>query len=141
MKIVTERIGAPAAPKRQARAGRAGDGAAFATLVETAPEQDVRGPAAVQASAPADSLLTVQQVPEGELRRRRSLQRGRTILAQLESLRLALISGAIPRAQLRQLLSIVESERVPSADPRLAAVLDGIELRARVELAKYGQFD
>ena len=141
MKIVTERIGAPAAPKRPARAGRAGDGVAFATMVETPSSEDAQGPAAVHPGTPADALLMAQQLPEGELGRRRNLQRGRTILAQLESLRLALIAGAIPRAQLRQLLALVELERVPAADPRLAAVLDEIELRARVELAKYGQFD
>jgi hypothetical protein len=44
--------------------------------------------------------------------------------------------GGVSRATLTRLLSLVNVEREDFVDPGLAAVLDEIELRARVELAK-----
>ena len=59
------------------------------------------------------------------------------LLDQLDELRHALLAGSISPAQLRELQDFVHLERVRMTDPQLAEVLDEIELRASVELAKY----
>ncbi|NBR29945.1 MAG: hypothetical protein EBT83_16285 [Betaproteobacteria bacterium] len=57
-------------------------------------------------------------------------------LDALEQLRDGLLSGSLPVATLRNLERMVAQERALVSDPKLNAVLDDIELRAAVELAK-----
>ena len=71
---------------------------------------------------------------------RHAIARAETILDILDDLKIALLEGRVPRERLAQLLRLVERRRESHSafiDPRLAHVLDKIELRARVELAKY----
>jgi hypothetical protein len=101
--------------------------------VDEAPTVDA--PAAV---ASVDALLAAQAVG-GDVEedvRRRILRRGEDILDRLDELRHALLVGIVPKERLIQLAQMVRARRDQVADPRLAAVLDEIELRAEVELAK-----
>ena len=50
-----------------------------------------------------------------------------------------LLAGGIPRLTLNRLASAVSARRDGFSDPKLQSVLDEIELRARVELAKLEQ--
>jgi hypothetical protein len=54
----------------------------------------------------------------------------------LEELRIGLLLGHIPRDRLADLSRMVRDRREDAEDPQLAALLDEIELRAEVELAK-----
>ena len=58
------------------------------------------------------------------------------MLDELEQIRLGLLLGQIPRARLEQLAQMVRARREQLDDPKLIAILDDIELRAAVELAK-----
>ena len=58
------------------------------------------------------------------------------LLDGLEEVRNALLDGALPRQRLDELVRLVRMRRERVLDPRLADVLDEIELRCRVELAK-----
>ena len=58
------------------------------------------------------------------------------MLDELEQIRLGLLLGAIPRARLEQLAQMVRARREQLDDAKLIAILDEIELRAAVELAK-----
>ena len=58
------------------------------------------------------------------------------MLDELEQIRLGLLLGQIPRARLEQLAQMVRARREQLDDPKLIAILDEIELRAAVELAK-----
>lgn len=58
------------------------------------------------------------------------------LLERLDSIRIGILTGRISRASLEDIVKRLEVRRRESADPRLAAVIDEIELRARVELAK-----
>jgi len=68
--------------------------------------------------------------------RQRAIQRGDAMLDELEELRLGLLLGSIPKARLEQLAQMVRARREQLDDPKLIAILDDIELRAAVELAK-----
>jgi len=50
--------------------------------------------------------------------------------------RRALLAGSVPKDRLIQLAQMVRARRDTVSDPRLATILDEIELRAEVELAK-----
>lgn len=101
-------------------------------------------PQAVDALAPmsaVEALLAAQSVGDAteEEGRRRAVQRCEDILDQLEIIRTGLLDGSIPEDKLVRLTELVRSHRDATADPRLAALLDEIELRAAVELAKLGR--
>jgi hypothetical protein len=96
-------------------------------------------PAAVTGAGPVDTLealLSVQEVPDASDRAKRAVRRGEDMLDRLDELRYALLAGAMPRQQLDNLARLLRGRNGELADPRLASVLDDIELRCRVELAK-----
>ncbi|MGE5545649.1 MAG: flagellar assembly protein FliX [Solirubrobacterales bacterium] len=90
-----------------------------------------------------DALLLVQSVGEtGEREaRRRLIQRGEDILDKLEEIRHGLLLGTVPKEKLVHLAQLVRARREACEDPRLGALLDEIELRAEVELAKLTRDD
>jgi hypothetical protein len=67
------------------------------------------------------------------------VQRGNDLLDRLDEIRHGLLLGAIPIERLKALAVMLRAERARAADPRRAAVVDEIELRCAVELAKLGQ--
>lgn len=82
-------------------------------------------------------LLGAQEVDEREAQRRKAMKRGRFTLETLEKLRDALLMGALPHSTLAQLEKLVAEERREAThDPLLSSILDEIEVRAAVELAK-----
>ena len=85
-----------------------------------------------------DALLMVQQVDNSAEResRRRLVRRGEELLDGLEDLRHGLLMGDIPKEKMLALAQSVRSRRENCGDPRLGALLDEIELRVEVELAK-----
>jgi len=101
----------------------------------------VRAAAGLSGAGPLtaiDTLLTLQSIPEATEGRRRAVRRAGDMLDLLDDIRLGLLEGRIPRGKLEGLLRVVQSHRDEVVDPRLGAVLDEIELRAQVELAKHG---
>ena len=138
MKVTIERIQNAIAPRRAGSTSAAPHGVAFAGLVDDDFAADESQDAtATRAATAIDSLLAAQEDPDSTMGRRRALAHGRDLLDQLDSLRLALIAGNLPRQRLQSLVTSLAAKRTSLGDPGLAAVLDEIELRARVELAKY----
>lgn len=101
---------------------------------ETAAASQVRGPSPL---APVDALIAIQEVDDATEGRKRALRQGRDMLDLLDGVRHGLLTGGISRGKLDSLMQAVQSERVAADDPRLAQILDEIELRAAVEIAKY----
>jgi hypothetical protein len=119
--------------RRKDPAARAGEGAFAAELASAG------RPAPSVAARPVetlDALLSVQEVPDATDRARRAARHAEDLLDRLDELRHALLVGTLPRNKLDQLARLVRTRREAVADPNLAAVLDEIELRCRVELAK-----
>lgn len=83
-----------------------------------------------------DALLAIQEVPNEREGQKRAIKRGKDMLDILDDIRMGILTGSVPRARLQQLVSMVGSRRDNFTEPALAQVLDEIELRARVELAK-----
>lgn len=76
--------------------------------------------------------------PNYEERKRRA-RRGEEILERLEEIRRGLLLGSIPKDRLATLARLVREKRERGADPLISQLLDEIELRAEVELAKLSQ--
>lgn len=133
MRIDPNRPILPASPRRDGKSG-SGSGVGFGAAVSG--EQPVSGPTASRPLPSVDGLFQLQEVPDALAQRRRAVQRGSTLLDRLDDLRMALLSGSLSPGQIAELQRAVASERGLVDDPRLLAVLDEIDLRAKVELAK-----
>jgi len=85
-----------------------------------------------------NTVLALQEAPDATRGRakKRAQERGNMMLDQLEEIRLGLLLGTIPMAKLEQLATLVRAKREQIDDPKLLSILDEIELRAAVELAK-----
>jgi hypothetical protein len=98
-------------------------------------------PAASPASAPSgvanvSALMALQGVEDVTERRRRAIRRGGGLLDRLEELKLALLQGEAGEGALERLTRTLREERPIDADAGLNDLLDQIDLRAAVELAK-----
>ena len=101
----------------------------------------VDSPQAVEGTAPVggvESILTIQEVPDATDGRSRGLlkQYGDDLLDRLDEFRLAILTGTISKDRLTELAQKLRQKRQDSDDPRLNEILDEIELRAEVEVAK-----
>ena len=99
---------------------------------------DSRPAATVAPATSLDALLALQAV-EDPLLKKKLVRRGTQLLDTLEDMKADLLSGRVSESRLNQLMAVLGQAR-DKADPRLDALLDDIELRARVELAKRGLF-
>ncbi len=84
-----------------------------------------------------DGLIGLQEINEQTERRRKARQRANELLDRLEDLRVQLLMGGLSRDKLLQLARLVASKRPDLADPEMSALLDDIDLRVQVELAKH----
>lgn len=92
--------------------------------------------AATSSMAGVSALMALQEV-EGPLeRRRRAVKRGGGLLDRLDELKMALLSGETGAPALERLARVLREERPDDGDAELTALLDQIDLRAQVELAK-----
>jgi hypothetical protein len=106
-----------------------------ATSAATSPAATARA-AGASAVASTDALLALQEV-EGPLeRRRRAVKRGGRLLDALDTLKVALLGDGSSTTALQGLARAVRESRADAGDPALEGVLDEIETRAAVELAK-----
>lgn len=125
---------------RKSDSRRKAEGVGFADLLDQAvggveDAGAVEGPVSLSG---VEAILATQAVdPDGGARARaRMARRGEDILDRLDAVRLGLLSGSVPKEDLADLARLVRGKREEGIDPRLGAILDEIELRAEVELAK-----
>ncbi len=132
----TNRSGRPQA--KQATRQPASGGAAFSVSGGTSPAEGPRS-ATTGPLAAVDALLALQGVGDATDGRKRAVRRGEEMLDILEDMRIDLLGGHFKSSRLQRLLGIVNTHRADPCDAALSDLLDEIELRARVELAKFGK--
>ena len=98
----------------------------------------VAGPGPIAA---LDSILMLQGMDDSTDGRAKGQAHGEQLLNLLDAVRDGLLAGGIPRSTLNKLAVAVTRRHDIFADPKLQDVLDQIELRAHVELAKLEQMD
>lgn len=99
----------------------------------TAATASTSGPSGV---SDVSALMALQGVEDVTERRRRAIRRGGGLLDRLEELKLALLQGEAGEGALERLSRTLREERPLDADAGLNSLLDQIDLRAAVELAK-----
>lgn len=120
------------------KSGKVGKSSGFSDhLAEPTESASSVGP--TFAAQSVDALVAIQGVPDATTGRSNGRARkwGDEALDQLEQIRMDLLSGAIPKDRLINLARMVTERREQATDPQLNSLLDDIELRVRVEIAKY----
>jgi len=98
----------------------------------------VSGPGPIGA---LDSILMLQGLDDSMDGRSKAVAHGESLLDMLDQVRDGLLAGGVPRATLNRLANAVTRRHDQFNDPKLQGVLDEIELRAHVELAKLEMSD
>ena len=95
--------------------------------------------APIAATSGIVALLALQAVEDPMLAKKKALRRGNALLDALESIKADLLIGQVSEGRLNQVMAMIGQARERNL-PGLDDVLDDIELRARVELAKFGRY-
>lgn len=117
-------------------ASRGGSGFSIDAGQET---QRAASAESVYQAANIDALLALQAVEDPLFAKKKALRRGNALLDTLETIKADLLLGQVSEGRLNQLMVLVSQAR-ERHDPEIDALLDDIELRARVELAKFGRY-
>jgi hypothetical protein len=99
-------------------------------------DEPVSAPATATPLAGVGALFALQEVADSTAQRRKAMARAQHILDRLGDLQLGLLTGTIDRRSLADLAASARAARGATDDPGLQGVLNEIELRAAVELAK-----
>ena len=93
---------------------------------------------ATAAMTSADAIFAAQMVQDEEERqiRQKLVKKGNTLLKNLEEIREGLLVGEISKEKLIEISRFVKEKDIQSSDPKLQEILQEIELRVEVELAK-----
>ncbi len=127
----------PSAPRRTAKPDRGKGGFSPTQTSSTSTPSSVAGAGPVAAVSSVEALLALQGERDEAGARRQATERAFTLLDVLDDLKIALLEGGVPRAKLVRLMDTLKSRRAQVSDPKLEAMLDEVETRAAVELAKY----
>ena len=129
----TGNVGSAGGSRKANPAG--GDGFRLSTPATSGPAQVVRTTGVTGVSS-VDALLALQDVGGPLERRRRAVGRAGRILDVLDEVKVAMLSGELRQDDLERLQRAVREERAATDEPGLEGVLNEIETRAAVELAK-----
>lgn len=110
--------------------------AGFAGRIGGRPADRAGGATGLAPLTSLGAVLALQAVDDPLAGRRRARRRGAELLDALDELRLALLDGTLSADRLNALKRLAAERCEAVDDPALAAVLEEIELRSAVELAK-----
>lgn len=116
-----------------------GKGSAFASALRHAAGGDDAAPIMETGSVhTVDAMLALQESDDATERRARAQVRqyGETLIDRLDAIRHDLLMGAVPKSRLAELAQTMRGHRSRCQDPRLMSLIDDIELRCEVEIAK-----
>lgn len=121
--------------KKTSKADRAGN--IFESLISSGP-QEAAPAKATQSIAMVDALLALQgaEDPTARAAKKRMRERANTVLNELDKIRMGMLSGKLTVGHMVDIADVVASHREKVMDPALSALMDEIDLRAQVELAK-----
>lgn len=133
--------------EKKTAAGQTSNSAAFMDALSDAKSEDtieavdaVDAVSNVKAALPVDALLSLQEADDPTTGRRKAVRWGHDVLNLLEKLRIDLLLGRVPEARLQNVLNLIRQQQQMNDDPVLKNILDEIEIRAAVEMAKLGRF-
>ncbi len=125
----------PSSTKKSGQVSSA-DGS-FEDFITSGPKE-LAPAAGTRSIARVDSLLSIQgaESPTERAARKRMRERGEDVLKELDKIRLGLLTGSLTLGQVIDVADVISSHREKVNDPGLTAILDEIDLRAQIEIAK-----
>ncbi len=119
------------------KSGKVDSDGSFGDFIASAPKSTASA-APTHSIARVDALLSVQaaESPTERAARKRMKERGESVLQELDKLRHSILTGTMTLGQIVDIADVVASHRERVTDPKLTAILDEIDLRAQIELAK-----
>ena len=99
-------------------------------------EQKIDAVAATNRISSVDAVVGLQEITGDNTDERGAKNRANLILDKLEDIRMGLLMGQIPKSNLEELSKILILARENSIDSNLLEIIEDIELRAKIELAK-----
>lgn len=136
MKVSGTGAAGPASGAGRAKGALGGEGFRLPGVASAAPAAAAGSVGPVAPVGGLSALLALQEAGGPLERRRRAVSRAGRILDVLDEVKLALVSGELSLGQLERLTRAVREERAATEDAALEGVLNEIETRAAVELAK-----
>ena len=134
------KIEGPTGPSQAGAARGAGrtsaGGFSLSAAGEAAEAAEAQRMAGLDGVMTVSTLLALQGVEDPLQRRKRAMGRASRLLDILDDLKVAMLEGRASPATLDNLARAVREQREDTDDPRLNEVLNQIETRAAVELAK-----
>ena len=137
-----DKTGKRSKSKKSSSSSKAGE--AFKRFLEDSGEEasvdSVSSSSAAASVAPVDAILAMQGIDPDESRRAKAhhIERGFSVLDILDDVRIGILTGKISGERLLKLQDLIEEQKNELDDPKLIEILDDIDLRAAVELAKLG---
>ena len=129
-------VGGPATPQSARPAARTAAGFSLPINAGVASANAASASSAPSNLAGVSALMALQGVEDPAERKKRSIRRASGLLDRLDELKLALLDGQDGAVVLDRLNRNWSEERPDDNDPALKSVLDQIDLRVAVELAK-----
>ena len=99
-------------------------------------EQKIDAIATTNRISSVDAVIGMQEITDDNKDERGAKNRANLILDKLEDIRMGLLLGEIPKSNLEELSKVLEVARENSVDSKLLEIIDDIELRAKIEIAK-----
>lgn len=124
-------------PRKKRALSRSGSAHGFASHLDSATETSDAAPStALSSLSPLGSLLALQDDNFTDPGPKTEYERGQITLDRLDDLRLQLLEGKPDRKLLHDIADMAENRRDEQVSPELRRVLNEIETRAAVEIAK-----
>ena len=99
-------------------------------------EQKIDDVATTNRISSVDAVVALQEITGDNTDERGAKKRANLILDKLEDIRMGLLMGQISKSNLEELSKILIVARENSIDANLLEIIEDIELRAKIELAK-----
>ena len=113
------------------------EGSDFSALLDAMSEaSESSAPLPPTPVSSTNMVLSIQAVSDEEIGRKKAYKQANQTLDALDDLKKSILLGDISPHQLKNISDKIDMMRTQSGDPQLQDILDHIELRAAVELAK-----
>lgn len=133
------------APRNKVKRAKEGtDNSAFSNALESAGRSQSGEPAGAAeslsppiASTSIGGLLSLQEADSDQAADQQAAGQAHLLLDTLEDVRMAILSGGVPADALESIEQQMMALKDQAHDPQLRDIIEEIELRAAVELAKF----
>jgi hypothetical protein len=133
--MIINKTGSTGASSDVKKKGKTSSGGNFAAHLD-AGDSEVTSATGVSGPSMINSLFMLQEVDNDSLSKKQAVEDGHDALKYLDKIRLGLLTGTVSSNMLNSLNTLIKQWRKNFDDPHLESIIDEIELRAAVELAK-----